>query len=261
MYPSPVEAEDDVPRAYADGCHAGFDQRAPSEPPCVYGPEDAATTVALTGDSHSTQWFPALVQIAEERGWRLTVYNKSACAFTSVLVSRGGEPYAECQEWNRAVAEELRRLKPDLLVTSSSAAGVPHGHGSGPEARGAMAEGMVEQWERLTAAGVPILAIRDTPRTNSDVLDCLASSSRDLSACDRPASAALEPDDPQELAAREVEGAELIDLTDLICTDDTCPAVVGNVVVYRDSHHLTETYARLLADALGTRMDEALGRN
>lgn len=124
-----------------------------------------------------------------------------------------------------------------------------------------MAEGMVEQWERLTAAGVPILAIRDTPRTNSDVLDCLASSSRDLSACDRPASAALEPDDPQELAAREVEGAELIDLTDLICTDDTCPAVVGNVVVYRDSHHLTETYARLLADALGTRMDEALGRN
>ncbi|MGW5877913.1 acyltransferase family protein [Nocardiopsis terrae] len=261
MYPSPVEAEDDVPRAYADGCHAGFDQRTPSGPPCVYGPEDAATTVALTGDSHSTQWFPALVQIAEERGWRLTVYNKSACAFTAVLVNRGGEPYAECQEWNRAVADELRRLKPDLLVTSSSAAGVPHGRAPGPEARGAMAEGMAEQWERVTAAGVPILAIRDTPRTTPDVLDCLASSTRDLSSCDRPASAALELDDPQELAVRRVEGAELIDLTDLICTEDTCPAVVGNVVVYRDSHHLTETYARLLADALGTRMDEALGRD
>ena len=37
-------------------------------------------------------------------------------------------------------------------------------------------------------------------------------------------------------------------------------AVIGNVVVYRDSHHLTETYARLLADTLSDRMDEALER-
>ncbi|WP_316042350.1 hypothetical protein [Nocardiopsis sp. CNR-923] len=34
--------------------------------------------------------------------------------------------------------------------------------------------------------------------------------------------------------------------------------MVGNVVVYRDSHHMTQTYARLLGSALGERVDAAL---
>ncbi|MFE9242402.1 acyltransferase family protein [Nocardiopsis sp. NPDC006938] len=258
MFPSPIGAEDDTPEAYDDGCHAGFDKSDPSDP-CVYGPDDADTTVALTGDSHSTQWFPALNELAEERGWRLVVFNKSACAFTAAEVGREGAVYEECSEWNRAVADEIDRLEPDMVVTSSSAAGLPHGYQSGPDARDAMAAGMVELWEEVVAPGVPLVVIRDTPRTSSDVLDCLARHSEAPSSCDRPASAALSRDDPQELAVREVEGAALVDLNDRICTGDTCPAVIGNVVVYRDSHHLTGTYALLLADVLGSRMDEALG--
>jgi hypothetical protein len=123
-----------------------------------------------------------------------------------------------------------------------------------------MAAGMVELWERAAAPGTPFLVIRDTPRTTADVLDCLAANTQDPAACDQPVSSALRLDDPQELAVREVAKAELVDLNDLICTEAACPAVVGNVVVYRDSHHLTETYARLLADDLGDRMDEALAR-
>ena len=258
MYPSPIGAEDDTPEAYDDGCHAGFDRRDPSDP-CFYGPADAETTVALTGDSHSTQWFPALDEVAKDRGWRLAVFNKSACAFTAAEVGREGEPYEECQAWNQAVVEEIEDMEPDLVISSSSVAGLPHGLQPGPEARDAMAEGMVELWEEVTASGIPLVAIRDTPRTTSDVLDCLAKNADDLSSCDRPVADALERDDPQELAVREVEGAAMVDLNDLICTDHTCPAVVGNVVVYRDSHHLTETYARLLSDDMGTRIDKVLG--
>jgi peptidoglycan/LPS O-acetylase OafA/YrhL len=260
MYPSPVGAEDDVPQSVDDGCHAGFDKRDPSDP-CVYGSQDAETTVALTGDSHSTQWFPALHELAQDRGWRIVVFNKSACAFTATEVGREGSPYEECSNWNEAVVEELAALEPDLLVTSSSSAGTPYGLEPGPEALATMTEGMVDLWEEIASPGVPILAIRDTPRTTTDVLDCLARYAHDLSACDRPVAEALELPDPQEQAVREVEGAELVDLTDMICEADTCPAVVGNVVVYRDSHHLTETYARLLADTLGNRLDEALDRS
>ena len=28
-----------------------------------------------------------------------------------------------------------------------------------------------------------------------------------------------------------------------LCTQSVCPAVVGDVIVYRDRHHLTNTYA------------------
>jgi hypothetical protein len=37
---------------------------------------------------------------------------------------------------------------------------------------------------------------------------------------------------------------EVIDMTDTVCPDDErCPAVIGNVLVYRDGSHLTRTFA------------------
>ncbi|MBR8743344.1 acyltransferase family protein [Nocardiopsis sp. MG754419] len=260
-YPSPIDAEDDVPRTYDDDCQAGFDDADPSQW-CEYGPDDATATVVITGDSHSLQWFPALEELAEERGWRLVVLSKSACAFTDVLVGRDGEPYDECLEWNRAAVDEILEIEPDLLFTSSSVKGRPYGigDGGGDETRRVMAEGMAELWRDVTESGVPVLAVRDTPRVSTEVLECLAANTDDPTACDRPAAEALETDDPQELAVEEVEEAQIVDLTDRFCVEDTCAVVIGNVLVYRDSHHITETYARLLADDLGERMDQALSR-
>jgi hypothetical protein len=34
----------------------------------------------------------------------------------------------------------------------------------------------------------------------------------------------------------------LIDMNSLICGRAKCPAIVGNVLVYQDAHHLTSTY-------------------
>jgi hypothetical protein len=41
--------------------------------------------------------------------------------------------------------------------------------------------------------------------------------------------------------------ADLMDVNDLICEPRTCPPIIGNVVVYRDTHHLTQTYISTLA--------------
>ena len=40
-----------------------------------------------------------------------------------------------------------------------------------------------------------------------------------------------------------------VNVNDWICTDTDCPPVIGNVLVYRDEHHLTATYARTLTIA------------
>ena len=40
-----------------------------------------------------------------------------------------------------------------------------------------------------------------------------------------------------------------MDMSDFICADGVCPAVVGNVYVYKDDNHLTKTYMqRMIAD-------------
>ena len=54
-------------------------------------------------------------------------------------------------------------------------------------------------------------------------------------------------------AAAELE-VGLIDLTDQVCFADTCPAVIDDVLVWRDTHHLTATYARLLGDAFAAQL-------
>src|SRR5688500_5685522 len=65
---------------------------------CAFGPPDG-TPVVLDGDSHAWQWAPALVEIAEDRGWRLTILTKSACPAVSVLVSRHEHRPEDCIAW------------------------------------------------------------------------------------------------------------------------------------------------------------------
>lgn len=255
-YPSPVDAEDDVPALYERDCQASHSDTVP-EDPCVYGPEDADEDVAVLGDSHSAQWVTALEGIAEQRGWRVHVYTKSSCAFTDTVVRGpdGGE-YTACRDWNRAVVGQLRELRPDLVVTSSSTASAPAREVSPEEDLASMAEGMVRLWEEVAAVSGEVVAIRDTPRARRDVVECVAANTEDPAVCERPEPEALADPDAQEEAARSFDRVHLIDLTDRFCADGRCPAVIGNVMVYRDAGHVTSTYIGMLTEDLAARLDE-----
>jgi hypothetical protein len=61
-----------------------------------------------------------------------------------------------------------------------------------------------------------------------------------------------------ESTATEAGGGRYDDLTELFCTTDRCPAIVGNTMVYVDSSHLTFEYSRRLAPVIGALADRAL---
>jgi hypothetical protein len=69
---------EDLPQAYADGCHLGYEVTEPAD--CVYGDPDAERTAFLFGDSHAAQWLPALDRYARQQGWRLEFHTKSSCS-------------------------------------------------------------------------------------------------------------------------------------------------------------------------------------
>jgi hypothetical protein len=48
-------------------------------------------------------------------------------------------------------------------------------------------------------------------------------------------------------AASLFPGLPVLDLTDGICGPHTCEPVVGNIIVLRDTQHLTATYSAALA--------------
>ena len=61
-----------------------------------------------------------------------------------------------------------------------------------------------------------------------------------------------------EAAATKAGGGQYADLTELFCTADRCPVIVGNTLVYRDQDHVTFEYSRLLAPVVGALADRAL---
>ena len=61
----------------------------------------------------------------------------------------------------------------------------------------------------------------------------------------------------QRRALEMSDDAHVIDMTAYICPDD-CPAVIGNVLVYRQGSHLTRTYIDSLAPVLADQLAAVL---
>src|SRR5699024_4823610 len=116
----PVAAVEDNAEIYADGCHQ--DQMSTDLISCTYGDANSETVIALVGDSHAGQCQPAFAEMAEEQGWRMETYTKSACGcFTVDVVKADGTPYDSCTGWNTSLREHLTGPDgPDAVIAASS---------------------------------------------------------------------------------------------------------------------------------------------
>ena len=78
--------------------------------------------------------------------------------------------------------------------------------------------------------------------------------------CRPSATPADGPGIADESAATNAGGGQYADVTELFCTADRCPVIVGNTLVYFDHVHLTIEYARALAPVMGALVDRTLAR-
>jgi hypothetical protein len=125
--------------------------------------------------------------------------------------------------------------------------------------RAALVDGMRRTWRSL--AGIaPVVVLRDTPAPRLDVAECVSAHREELTRCAVPRDEALAGIGPLQVdAARGLTGVRLVDLNDAICPADRCAAVIGGVLVYRDTNHLTATYARTLAVRLDEQLQMVMG--
>ncbi|WP_017540322.1 acyltransferase family protein, partial [Nocardiopsis halophila] len=231
---------------HTNGCNAELTD--PELVVCAFGPESAGRTVAMVGDSHVGQWFPAMLEVAEARGWRIEVMTKNGCAFGTGRRPGGGEAAASCEEWKRQALAELRGAPPDAVFVNGTRSAWA---GRGGAER--VPAGYLDRWEEMAGLGVGVIAVRDTPRLDFDAPECVDARGRRGCAVDRDAT--LAPRSPvEELGARLPPNVAPVDLTGHLCPEGRCPAVLGNVLVMGDDDHMTATFARSLAPAL----DEAL---
>ncbi|MFM9274428.1 acyltransferase family protein [Pseudarthrobacter sp. NKDBFgelt] len=217
---------------------------------CSYGDFNSTKVLALVGDSHAAMLVPGLERVAKDNGWRIDAYTKGSCPFTKATVVLDGRPYSSCREWADNVTVALEQSPPQMIVSAMSrryAVVDANGRMLGTDASvNPLAAGLSEAWQPLLDKGVTVVSIRDIPRPDVLVPDCVAQNERNLTKCSWKKSDILPEESAETVAVTNTGGAHLLDLTNAVCPEDVCPAVVGGVLIYRDGNHLTATYAETM---------------
>ncbi|WP_181149731.1 acyltransferase family protein [Arthrobacter sp. MYb227] len=261
-YPSAVMVSQEVRAPLFPGCEA--DTLQVGDVSCTLGTTQNPTMrVALVGDSHASAWLPALEILARERGWELVTHIRSGCS-PSVAALKGAEAlsgtaYRLCTESMRALGPALA-ADTDLDAIIVAAQGNKRSWVSSPgyEFKNPATEGFTALWQSWSDAGKAVAVIREVPRLgNKNVPTCVATSPEDPLACAVSRKQGL--DVPQNLGKAlksDTAPAGIVqpNLTDSICDENTCYAVIGSLITYYDQSHLSHDFARSLAPELGRQL-------
>jgi peptidoglycan/LPS O-acetylase OafA/YrhL len=246
LQPSLRGASGDKPEIYDNGCHVNLIAIEPQV--CVYGDTTSDFTVALYGDSHAAQWFPALNQIAIDRQWRLIILTKMGCTTIDLITANSlvGPTYPGCRPWRekaleRFVAENVRVV----FMTSSNRLTDP---ATGqPFADSIVKAGFATLIPQLQSMNISPIVITDTPYPGTDVPICLSKAIKNVGSCAVSRDKGIRANRQQTSIDVAVENnAQYLDVSNWVCSLETCPVITGNILMYRDSHHLTTTYVQFL---------------
>lgn len=264
IVPDPIAALEDIAELAGQDCILPIE--TVTIDPCTYGPPDAETTVAVVGDSKMHQWLPAVEAVADERGWRVVTHLVSGCP---LVRARLGEPIGNnerCMRHNELRYEEL--LVPgryDLVLTSQRLPAATTEDGDPAAGRRVMVEDLRRTWGELREVGSEVIVVLDNPAPPMTVPDCVADRPASLDECSFPRrdGVAGSAAPTQREALGGTRGVGVVDLEDWICPADTCPPVIGEVLVYRQGSHLTATYVESLtapfARAIAAALEEGRG--
>ena len=269
---TPEEARANWPREVTAPCYVAYEPTTvPPVDQCRVGPaQGAERTIALVGDSHAAAWYPAFRRAAEEHGWTLYLFGKSACPVLDVEVRRaaGTSTYERCSTWRERLYDRLDTIDGlDAVVIGRwmayrTSTVQPDGSRSTSSAvESVWRAGAERTFDRLRRVAPRVVVMEDVPWPNVDVPSCLSENRRNVEKCAFPRSD-RDDLDAALVTAEEAAGPKLVehvDLADVICPKATCQVVSSTgQIKYRDQHHLTAGYSATLWPVLATRLEAAL---
>jgi hypothetical protein len=235
---------------------------------CAFGDTRSPATVALLGDSHAEHWLGGLDRAGKTHGWRIESHVMGGCpvADFSGLTSRSAaRRYRECNGYRDAAIAHIIAQRPAAVILSNFDSYIDAGDGRLAEYRvsaDAWTRGLRRTYARFSNAGIPVIVIRGTPLVPFNVPSCLSRRAAQLpyaSDCtfipDRSFMARAQL--AQDVAARGLN-VRFVDMNDQVC-EARCTTMRGDLVKFTDDNHLTASFSRSLAGALGNRLGEALG--
>lgn len=211
-------------------------------------PGEPEVRVAIVGDSHAAMLAPSLTTSANERGWEMQAMVSNGCVWTN-------SPSSE--RCDQRLAEQKNILLGgdhfDIVIVSSVATSTVTSETQ---------EIINKRFDQLVEAGSAIVVVQDNPRLAAETESCIDAADSDqviAGRCDFDQADAYPMTDQYWLVAQQRDDIASVMTSDLFCDDGVCPVEIGGLIVYRDIHHLTATYAASIADELLRRIDAAAG--
>lgn len=211
-------------------------------------PDPVTRKIVVLGDSHAQQYMAALGPIAKSHGWEVITLLKGNCRFGGPSDQRD----ADCNAFNKASSDYVLEHKPDAVFTVAS---LTHKEAPYETEVPAYLDGI----KPFTDAGIDVVGIRDNPRFTLNMPECVQLKGLDAADCNVPLMQSLAESSPLDAYSGKVPRLHPMDMSDFICADGTCPAVVGNVYVYKDDNHLTKTYVQTMIPMFEERLLAATG--
>ena len=205
--------------------------------------------VLLVGDSHARMIAPALIALAREHGFTLSLNVISGCPWQAqeTNLSRPPSEQAACTAardvWYRTV---LPKLHPDVVILADYARddNAIYGHtltrtgGSNETLHQMILNTTNETLARITKLGIRAVIVKDIITSSFDPLACLSEATY-LDQCDVPVP--LTPpisDSFYDAATVRFAGVSTIDLNPIVCPGaPVCAPMIGRINVWRNVNH------------------------
>ncbi|MDO4917812.1 MAG: acyltransferase family protein, partial [Rothia sp. (in: high G+C Gram-positive bacteria)] len=200
-------------------------------------------TVVAVGNSHMQVWAPTVTAYAKEHNWNLYFYLEGGCFFDTP--AQGHEN--DCKGYSNQAMQFVQDSGASTVFLTGSE--------SEPSQQDHVTDGMKNRISTLTQEGKEVIALRDHPRFDAPFTDCI-DQGKD---CTKPAGQDVN-NNPLTPLESTYQGFATVNVTDLVCPNGTCPAVIGNVYTYMDANHVSNSYVETTIDAVKPRFDEALQR-
>ncbi|MEB7805288.1 acyltransferase [Mammaliicoccus fleurettii] len=205
--------------------------------------EDYDKTIALVGSSHAQHWLGALQTAANEGNYRVLNMTKSGC----VLTTKDSEQ--DCTEWNKNLIKEIEKQDIDLVVTTAD---------SSTDINGKIDPLQIKQFENITSTKTPIMAIRDNPRYEFNVPETLDKFGEKETINKMNAKQRLPKEDKWSQLEEKPKNTKYVDYTKYFKENGKFVPVIGNVIVYMDKGHISNSYSKTFGPRLKTDIEKYL---
>ena len=156
-----------------------------------------------------------------------------------------GRSFDSCTQWREGVMQRIDEEQPDLVLLGSYHNPERLLDADEDDPGAGWRDGLTSTLEQIDGPQVAVL--QDVPTQQRKPDHCLAKNLERTDRCDVPRELAFQDEllRAEEDAIAETDtGAAHLDLSRYFCNAESCPMIIGNTMVFRDNHHLTETFSR-----------------